>query len=96
MEAEPTAKSSKIAAKSDGLRIYPNPATDQITLVSTIENDKLRVEIRDLSGRSVLSETLKLKGFFINLELNLLNGAYLIQVENLDHEKVTRKLIVAK
>jgi hypothetical protein len=76
--------------------IRPNPATNQITIVSKKETEILNILIKDLSGRIFLTENLKTNDFFVNLDLNLINGVYLIIIRNNNNETVTKKLLIAK
>ena len=78
------------------LNIFPNPATNQITLVSNTENEMLNVNITDISGRTVLTQDVKLNGFMVNLDLSLLNGAYVVNIKNSNNETITKKLLIAK
>ncbi len=76
--------------------IYPNPATNQITIVSKTENEQLKIIARDLSGRAVLVMNLKTSNFIANLDLGLINGAYFITIANAKDEWVIKKLLIAK
>lgn len=48
------------------LNVFPNPASDQLTLVSNKETDELYITITDLSGRKVLSKTIRPKDLLVN------------------------------
>ena len=76
--------------------LFPNPATNQITIVSIIESESLKILIKDLTGRSILNQNLKTIGFIANLDFDLINGAYLITLSNSNNERVTKKLLIAK
>ena len=78
--------------------LYPNPATNQITIISKVESERLMISIKDLTGRSILNQNLKTIGFIANLDLDLdlINGAYLITLSNVNNEKITKKLLIAK
>lgn len=77
--------------------VYPNPAGNQLTLSSTrVESEVLAVDIYDISGRKVVETHVKTKDFISNLELNLINGAYFIIITNSKHEKLSKKLLIAK
>ena len=80
----------------DRINIYPNPSAGQLTVSGTLENEALEIEIRDLSGRLLITTTVKLKGFIANLELELLNGAYFVTITRSNHEQLTKKLLIAK
>jgi len=76
--------------------LFPNPATNQITIVSKIESESLKISIKDLTGRLILNQNLKTIGFIANLDFDLINGAYLITISNSNNEKVTKKLLIAR
>ena len=82
--------------KSWDVDLYPNPATNQITIISKVESERLMISIKDLTGRSILNQNLKTIGFIANLDLDLINGAYLITLSNVNNEKITKKLLIAK
>jgi hypothetical protein len=44
----------------------------------------------------VLDRAVEVKGFFANLEMDLINGAYLIYIRNAEHETSVKKLLIAK
>ena len=54
------------------------------------------ISIKDLTGRTILNQNLKTIGFIANLDLDLINGAYLITLSNVNNEKITKKLLIAK
>ena len=76
--------------------IFPNPATNQITLVNKNETDLLTISIKDVAGRIVLLKHLKTEHFFVNLDLSLINGAYFATITNNKNESITKKLLIAK
>lgn len=76
--------------------MFPNPASEQLTLVSKAQSEVLSVVIKDLSGRTLLNKEVKTNEFIANLDLSLPNGAYLITITNNLNEITSKKLIVAK
>ena len=76
--------------------LFPNPATNQITIISKVESESIMISIKDLTGRTILNQNLKTSGFIANLDLDLINGAYLITLSNSNNEKVTKKLLIAR
>jgi hypothetical protein len=89
-----------IQAKNDkktwDVSIFPNPATNQLNIVSSVENEDLSISITDLSGRNVLIKNLRTKGFIAKLDIDIINGAYFITINNSNNEKAIKKLIIAK
>lgn len=83
-------------AEQPSLKLYPNPAQNAVFIKSSIERDILSIEITDLSGRIVLYETEKVEGFIAKLDLDLLNGAYIVKIVDQKNEQTVKKLIIAK
>ncbi len=78
------------------LDIFPNPTANTFNMESNLDNELLKVEIKDLSGRSILEQMVKTKDYIATLDLSLMNGAYLIIVTNSRNESIVKKLLVAK
>jgi hypothetical protein len=76
--------------------VYPNPAANKLSISTNAETESLRIIIFDLSSRVILDKEIKINQFIVNLELNLLNGAYIINFINSNNEKISRKLLIAK
>ncbi len=69
--------------KDNALSIYPNPAKDFIVFSKWID-EKLKVEIIDVTGKIVASEYLNSKNTTLNTA-DFTNGIYLVKVENGTH-----------
>jgi hypothetical protein len=85
-----------IAKKLWSVDMFPNPTTQQVTIVSKMESELLYVTVKDLWGRIVLERDLKTKSFLTTLDFGLLNGIYFVTITNSNNEKVTKKLVIAK
>ncbi len=72
------------------VKIYPNPATDRLT-ISGLKNSDW--EITDINGRIVMSGKLIEQDTEINVE-NLVPGMYIVNVTDEYGIRVTRKLVV--
>ena len=77
---------------------FPNPAKDKTTLIITSANEqKLIIDIYDVLGRKVLSDTRQLNKGVNNIDFdtrNLASGTYTAIVSG--NETYTKKLVVAK
>jgi hypothetical protein len=73
----------------NAVRMYPNPAQEEVYLTSVPEKSQIR--ILDLSGRTVFSDD-KQSGK-VTLNLNLKAGVYMVVIEN-EGKKTMRKLII--
>ncbi len=74
------------------ISVYPNPAT-QLIQVSGLKNDEYKLSIKDLMGRTVLTQTASAIENSVDVS-NLTNGCYLLCIET-DKEIATQKIIVA-
>lgn len=78
--------------QSTTIRIYPNPATDVVTLESRDKAIK-KVQIFDLDG-SLIEETSNIGRALHHMKISRLsNGIYFVQINFGDGSKVTEKLI---
>jgi hypothetical protein len=79
---------------SETIQIFPNPAKDFLQIQLTVEpKNQLQVQIYDLTGRLVQSETLQRGQMLYQIAVGGLNeGAYLLQIN--DGEKQARKVFV--
>jgi len=87
---------SSTIVKEWSVDLFPNPATNQVNIVSKQENESLNLVILDVTGRVMLKQALKTNGFIATLELNLLNGAYMAIITNSSGKTVTKKLLIAR
>jgi PKD repeat protein len=77
------------------LRVYPNPATDFVTIeTSTITDQKTIVTIMDLSGRVVYSQFCTVGQHVIQVPVSkLAHGYYMITLSNVNFHKTTPLII---
>ncbi|MDR3046010.1 MAG: thiol protease/hemagglutinin PrtT [Bacteroidales bacterium] len=91
--------STKIANNSglENISIYPNPATDKITVDLTANNaGKLNFQIVDLTGKVIRTDVVNHLGGELNHEIyvnDLSKGMYLVKITS-DKGQVTHKFIV--
>jgi hypothetical protein len=71
------------------IAVYPNPSDGQVTISNVPEKSTIR--LLDLSGKTIETHT-GLSGK-VELNLKLVSGIYLIQIEN-KNERMVRKLII--
>jgi len=64
--------------------------------VSKTEAENLSVTIKDVTGKLVYSNNLQTNNFIGKLDLNLINGLYLITINNNTNESITKKLVIAE
>jgi hypothetical protein len=76
------------------INLYPNPASNMITIQSSTANDQIELSISDLSGRPILIQSIQLTDFFANTHLSLMNGAYIVTMINSKNEILIKKLVI--
>jgi hypothetical protein len=78
------------------LKIYPNPSQGNLNIkLSDLLDRRLNIEIVDLSGRLVYSNSLQTESSSLDLELNLslTPGLYLINIKG-ENTSISEKLII--
>lgn len=70
--------------------VYPNPATSQVTIESTVSNGQ--IEIFNITGKRVLSKTISLGENSLNVS-SLVSGVYLARISSNGNIE-TKKLII--
>lgn len=78
------------------IKIYPNPATDKLSIELTNPFDELQsISITNVLGQSVYAENLSANTFKAEINLsNLQKGVYLIEVVTLRNGKKFRKVVL--
>lgn len=76
--------------------LYPNPATNDLFITGSNENEVLQVIITDVSGKQVESYTLKTQAHTAKLLLDLNSGIYFVTLSNSNNETVVKKLVISK
>ncbi len=74
----------------EGLTIYPNPVTNNKVFITSTLNDTKQIDIYDVLGKKVMSETLIGKELNVS-ELNA--GVYILKIRE-NKLSATRKLVV--
>jgi len=95
-DTAPTVGVEELSLINSLLNIYPNPATTELTisLASTVYGMK-QVEIYDITGRLVLSDSNITDPQYRNLSLDGLNsGTYLVTINFNNGERLSKRLLV--
>jgi hypothetical protein len=88
LDKERNIRKAKAILKSDRLKIYPNPMTDQFTIVYNGKaNGKLSVQLLSIEGkliRNISYDVLENEYYFFNLNGlgNLASGQYLLSYQD--------------
>lgn len=91
------ADSESNTASSQNVKVYPNPASQSVTIAATFyETDQVVFTLYDLSGRLVLSQQLG-GNTLLNIDLGgLESGTYLYQIQLNNTVIQTERLVIAK
>lgn len=76
--------------------VFPNPASDEITISGPNKVDVMEITVRDLVGRTVLSRNVKISNHVTTLFLDLPIGAYIATFSHSKNEKVSKKILIVK
>jgi len=84
----------KPSMEEEGLKIYPNPATDELILEFSVEQrEALTIKLMDSSGKAIYSEHFNPGMQFVNIDLSgLREGLYFIQIST-DKNTLVKKFV---
>ncbi len=77
-------------------KLYPNPAINEVAIISNFVSERLEVKITDVNGKLLLSKTLNINNYRADLKFDLINGIYFVNLINEKGEKSVKKLVIAK
>lgn len=86
----------KILWNEKTVKVYPNPAIDEITISSQKENEFVTVKISDVTGKVLYDQKVKIKAYSYQMKLELKNGVYLVTLVNEDAVTSHTKLVISK
>ena len=89
-QQESERSTTEITQNIDGLTIYPNPVNNGKVFISTTLNLSKDINIYDVLGKKIVSETLFGKELNIS---NLTPGVYILKIKE-NNFSATRKLVV--
>ncbi len=89
-QQESKRSTAEITQNIDGLTIYPNPVNNGKVFISTTLNHSKDINIYDVLGKKIVSETLFGKELNIS---NLTPGVYILKIKE-NNFSATRKLVV--
>ena len=78
------------------IKLYPNPASDELFIGINLENEELNIQIIDVTGKVVTNEYLRTKEFIGRLNLSLKDGIYFVNLTNKNKETIVKKLVISK
>lgn len=84
------------ANQTSTFTIYPNPASDQLNIVSTDANQLAQISLTDLTGKTILSTPVQFINGNVSVSLNelkLTSGVYLVKIKTGNQETIQRVII---
>jgi PKD repeat protein len=79
---------------ADDITLFPNPSKGQITILSSKENGKAKIEITNVLGQILYSEQVTLTSKTIDIS-NFANGVYFVKVVR-GEKQVSKKILLSK
>jgi hypothetical protein len=76
--------------------IFPNPAQDYVTIASNNSNETVSITINDATGKTVIVKDVIITNNFGKLDLDLVNGIYIIKLINKEQKHEFKKLVISK
>jgi hypothetical protein len=86
----------KAKSKPFSIKLYPNPAKDEVIIASSNINDRLNIEIRDVDGRQLFSQSKVLKSYTAKFKFDLIGGIYFVTLTDINGRRSHHKLIISK
>ncbi len=84
-----------IESMFEGIKIYPNPAAQQLFIeTANLEGESLAT-LKDLSGKTILIKAFNGNSTKLDLPEGLANGTYLLNLQN-NEQQMTLKVVVMK
>jgi len=87
----PTGFNEKTIEGND-IVVYPNPSSHHAYLLCNAETKPLKVDVRDIQGKTILSSDFSTNPMFINLN-QLKPGFYTIAILFGNHQTINKKII---
>ena len=78
------------------VNIFPNPASNELFISTSLNTEDLKVTITDVNGRIVGDYNIKTNGSIGNIKLNMNSGIYFVTLANNNNEKAVKKLVITK
>lgn len=87
------ANESLATADEWGIKVFPNPSHDNVTITSSIPNEKLNIRILDVTGKVVYTKNID-ESTSNTLDVSKLKAAiYFIEIETSDAKLIRKKLV---
>jgi hypothetical protein len=94
IEDEPV--NSSVESESWFVNILPNPTSGDITITTVNKLGEMVIEIFDISGRRLINQKITVDDHVSKLNVDLINGVYLVRISKTVHERVIKKLVISR
>lgn len=86
--------SHKESKNTNNISISPNPSHNYIMIKGVSQNEIFYTVITDMEGRVLYNERLVTNNSVSHLNVDLMDGMYLVTIQNIKHETVIKKLVI--
>ena len=95
-ESAACATTSTDELSDEDVKIYPNPAVNNVMLEYRDLSDGAYINVFDAQGKMVLRQTLTQNSGAANIDVqNLLGGIYMVRVIS-DNQSITKRILITK
>ena len=77
-------------------QLFPNPATDKLYILSSVEQEELILEFRDVNNKLLSKSLVYVTDHKADLRLNLINGVYFVTLINKNKTHTVKKVVISK
>lgn len=89
----PKSDNPKLISKYE---VYPNPTNSELKIFSEKENEKVKIQIKDLMNKIILESEVEIINHSANFSFNLINGMYFLTLTNSELHCEIIKIVVTK
>lgn len=82
--------------KQETYKLFPNPATDKLFVLSMLENEEIKLLVKDVNDKTILESKLHVKNYQAETKLDLVNGIYFVTLITQNNETIIKKLVISK
>jgi len=78
------------------IKVFPNPASDHLTIKSNKPINRIKINITDLTGKVLIEKELSLSESRTELTFDLMNGLYFVNLVDEKGFRISKKIVVAR
>jgi len=78
------------------LQVFPNPASNHVIVRSVKEKEELNIRLLDVTGKLIFAKQVSLDNNRADIDFDLLQGVYFLEIFNGENRKTVSKLVINK